>query len=42
MATLSARAEPLRDAAGWIEQYRQFWEQRLDRLDEYLQELQTE
>jgi DNA-binding transcriptional ArsR family regulator len=35
-------AEPLKNAADWIEQYRQFWEQNLDRLDEYLQELQTE
>ncbi|MDZ8029244.1 MAG: ArsR/SmtB family transcription factor [Nostoc sp. SerVER01] len=35
-------AEPLKDAADWIEQYRQFWEQSLDRLDEYLQELQAE
>lgn len=35
-------AEPLKDAANWIEQYRQFWEERLDRLDEYLQELQAQ
>ncbi|MBV9387595.1 MAG: winged helix-turn-helix transcriptional regulator [Chroococcidiopsidaceae cyanobacterium CP_BM_ER_R8_30] len=35
-------AEPLKDAATWIEQYRQFWEGNLDRLDEYLQELQAE
>ncbi|MUG98705.1 metalloregulator ArsR/SmtB family transcription factor [Scytonema sp. UIC 10036] len=35
-------AEPLKDAADWIEQYRQFWEQNFDRLDEYLQELQAE
>jgi len=35
-------AEPLKDAAEWIEQYRQFWEQSFDRLDEYLQELQAE
>ncbi|GAB4368081.1 MAG: metalloregulator ArsR/SmtB family transcription factor [Elainellaceae cyanobacterium] len=33
--------EPLKDAADWIEQYHQFWEQRFDRLDEYLQELQA-
>lgn len=24
----------------WLDQYRQFWEQRLDRLEEYLRELQ--
>ena len=26
------RAEPLREAAGWIEQYRQFWEESFDRF----------
>lgn len=35
-------AEPLKDAADWITQYRQFWEQSFDRLEEYLQELQAE
>ena len=34
-------AAPLQEAADFIEQYRQFWEQRFDRLDAYLQELQT-
>src|SRR6202020_1569184 len=29
-------AEPLRDAASWIEEYRRFWEESLDRLDKYL------
>jgi DNA-binding transcriptional ArsR family regulator len=24
----------------WLEQYRQFWEERLDRLDDYLRKLQ--
>lgn len=33
-------AGPLKDVADWAEQYRQIWEQRLDRLDNYLQELQ--
>jgi DNA-binding transcriptional ArsR family regulator len=33
-------AKPLREIANWAEQYRRHWEQRLDRLDEYLQELQ--
>jgi DNA-binding transcriptional ArsR family regulator len=33
-------AGPLKDAAEWIEHYRQFWEQSFDRLDEYLRELQ--
>lgn len=35
---LSAR--PLKDAAGWIGSYRRFWEESLDRLDDYLHELQ--
>ncbi len=34
-------AAPLKDAASWVDQYRQFWEARLDRLDDYLQELQA-
>lgn len=32
--------EPLRDVAAWVEQYRKFWEESYDRLDEYLRELQ--
>jgi DNA-binding transcriptional ArsR family regulator len=35
-------AAPLREASGWIGQYRQLWEDRLDRLDDYLTGLQTE
>jgi DNA-binding transcriptional ArsR family regulator len=34
-------AGPLKDVADWTERYRHIWEQRLDRLDGYLQELQT-
>jgi DNA-binding transcriptional ArsR family regulator len=34
------RAEPLREAAEWLEEYRRFWEQSLDRLEQYLGELQ--
>lgn len=34
-------AAPLRDAAGWLEHYRRFWERSLDRLEEYLGELQA-
>jgi DNA-binding transcriptional ArsR family regulator len=37
----SLKAAPLREAAGWIEEYRRFWEQSMDRLDDYLQELKT-
>lgn len=34
------RPDPLRDLAGWLEDYRQLWEGRLDRLDDYLNEIQ--
>lgn len=33
---------PLKDASQWIENYRQFWEQSFDRLDDYLHELQAQ
>jgi len=33
-------AAPLRDVSDWVERYRHFWEQRFDRLDTYLQQLQ--
>ncbi|MBI3839105.1 MAG: winged helix-turn-helix transcriptional regulator [Planctomycetia bacterium] len=35
-------AKPLRDVADWVEQYRRFWEERLDRLEDYLQKLQIQ
>jgi DNA-binding transcriptional ArsR family regulator len=33
-------AAPLRDVADFIGFYRQFWEQSLDRLEDYLDDLQ--
>lgn len=33
-------AAPLKDVAGWLEQYRRFWEAGFDRLDAYLREIQ--
>jgi DNA-binding transcriptional ArsR family regulator len=33
-------AAPLREVADWLEHYRRHWEQRLDRLGDYLQQLQ--
>jgi DNA-binding transcriptional ArsR family regulator len=36
------KAAPLQEALGWIEQYRQFWEESFDRLDDYLKRLQAE
>jgi DNA-binding transcriptional ArsR family regulator len=37
------RIEPngFKDVDGWLERYRRFWEERLDRLDDYLRELQA-
>ena len=32
---------PLKEVAEWAGRYREIWERRLDRLDDYLQELQT-
>ena len=34
------KAEPLKQAADWLDEYRQFWEQSFDRLDEYLKSMQ--
>lgn len=34
-------AAPLKDAAQWMEHYRQHWEVSFDRLDDYLQQLQA-
>src|SRR3972149_7565327 len=38
---LSVNTKPLNEAGEWIEKYRRMWEQRLDRLDDYLEELQA-
>src|SRR5919112_3151754 len=35
-------AAPLREAAGWVVQYRRFWEGSFDRLDDYLREIREE
>ena len=32
-------AGPLREAAGWIEEYRRLWEASLDRLEDYLRRM---
>ena len=32
---------PLKDVAEWADRYRQVWEERLDRLEEYVQQLNT-
>ena len=32
---------PLKEVSDWVEVYRRLWEQRLDRLDDYLRKLQA-
>ena len=34
-------AKPLREVADWVATYRRHWEERLDRLDDYLRDLQA-
>jgi DNA-binding transcriptional ArsR family regulator len=34
------RADPLREVANWVEQYRRHWDESFERLDLYLQEVQ--
>ena len=36
------KPEGLRDVADWIGEYRRHWEESLERLDDYLRELQKE
>ena len=31
---------PLKEVSEWVDRYRRIWEKRLDRLDDYLRELQ--
>jgi hypothetical protein len=38
---LKLEAAPMKQAQQWIEEYRRFWEESFDRLDEYLKELQA-
>jgi DNA-binding transcriptional ArsR family regulator len=34
-------ARPLHEAADWVDQYRHFWEESLDRLEDYLEQFQS-
>jgi DNA-binding transcriptional ArsR family regulator len=34
------RLDKLNEISDWVEQYQKIWEQRFDRLDEYLNEMQ--
>lgn len=36
------QADPLKDVADWVSTYRKHWEERFDRLDQYLQQLQAQ
>jgi len=36
------RAEPLGEATAWLLEYREFWEERFEQLDELLERLQAE
>src|SRR5271154_756357 len=40
--SLKLEAAPMKQASQWIEEYRKFWEESFDRLDEYLKQLQKE
>jgi DNA-binding transcriptional ArsR family regulator len=35
-------AAPLQSAAQWIEEYRRFWEESFDRLEDYLKKMQAQ
>jgi DNA-binding transcriptional ArsR family regulator len=35
------KASPLKEVSDWTERYRQVWEERLDRLDNYAQQLKA-
>ena len=32
---ISSRGEPLREVAGWVNDYERFWNERLDRFERY-------
>jgi DNA-binding transcriptional ArsR family regulator len=36
------RAKPLRELNAWVERFRSIWDERFDRLDEYLVHMQNE
>lgn len=35
---ISLRAEPLREVAGWVNEYERFWNERLDRFARHFEE----
>jgi len=36
-----AKLDKLHEVSDWVEHYKKFWNEKLDRLEEYLQELQS-
>jgi DNA-binding transcriptional ArsR family regulator len=42
MRPCKIEVKALKEADDWLEEYRRLWEQRLDRLDDYLQTLQAQ
>ena len=40
-ARAASRPSALKDVDNWLENYRRFWEASLDRLDDYLREMQA-
>lgn len=36
-----AKLEKLNEVSNWVEQYKKFWEAKLDSLEDYLQKIQT-
>lgn len=39
---IKLRPQPLQEMDAWLQSFRSIWEDRLDRLDDYLRELQRE
>jgi hypothetical protein len=35
---ISFRAEPLREVAGWVNEYERFWNERLDQFQRYFED----
>src|SRR4029077_19548602 len=35
---ISFRGEPLREVAGWVHEYERFWNERLDRFEQYFRD----
>lgn len=40
--TVRLRAQPMREAAGWLQRYERFWSSRLDRLSSYAESKEAE